>query len=123
MRYSRQEILKEIGKKGQQRIRKTTVAIVGVGALGTVSSELLARAGIGKLVLVDRDFVELTNLQRQSLFFEDDIGKPKAQCAAEKLKKINSEVKIEAFADDLDYKSIEKILKQTKIIFLFKHKL
>ena len=59
MRYIRQEILKEIGKSGQAKLSKSTAAIVGIGALGTVSSELLARARIGKLILIDRDFVEL----------------------------------------------------------------
>ena len=67
-RYHRQELYEAIGKEGQRKIRNTTVAIVGIGALGSVSSELLCRSGIGKLILIDRDFVDLTNLQRQVLY-------------------------------------------------------
>ena len=119
MRYSRQEIFKKIGKKGQQILRKSTVAIVGIGALGTVSAELLARAGIGKLVLIDRDIVEMSNLQRQSLFDENDVGKPKASQAKEHLSRINSDVKIDFFIDDLNFGNIEKIFnKKNKINLL-----
>jgi len=110
MRYIRQEIFNEIGKKGQQRLRKSTIAIVGLGALGSVSAELLTRAGIGRLILIDRDIVELSNLQRQSLYGEEDIGKPKALAAKEKLNKINSEVEIEIFIDDLNFKNINDII-------------
>jgi len=110
MRYLRQEIFREIGKKGQSKLRKSTVAIVGLGALGSVSAELLARAGIGKLIVIDRDIVELSNLQRQSLYDESDIGKPKAIAAKEKLSKINSEIKIDIFIDDLNRENIDKIL-------------
>lgn len=110
MRYTRQEIFREIGKKGQEKLRKSTVAIVGLGALGSVSSELLARAGIGRLILIDRDVVELSNLQRQSLFDEDDIGKPKALAAKEKLDKINSDVKVDFFIDDLNFNNINEMI-------------
>ena len=110
MRYSRQEIFGEIGKKGQKKLRKSAVAVVGLGALGSVSAELLARAGIGKLVLIDRDIVELSNLQRQTLFDESDVGKPKALAAKEKLNKINNEVEFDIFVDDLNFENINKIL-------------
>ena len=110
MRYIRQEIFNEIGKKGQDKLRKSTVAVVGLGALGSVSAELLARAGIGKLILIDRDVVELSNLQRQSLFDENDVGKPKASAAKEKLSKINSEIEINFFIDDLNHNNIGKFL-------------
>lgn len=93
-RYSRQRILSEIGKKRQEKIQESSIAIVGIGALGTVAAELLARAGVGKLILIDRDVVELSNLQRQLLFTEKDLGRSKAVVAAEKLKEINSEIKI-----------------------------
>jgi len=109
MRYIRQQISSEIGKSGQSKLRKSAVAIVGLGALGSVSAGLLARAGIGRLILIDRDIVELSNLQRQSLYDEYDTGKPKALAAKEKLNRINSEVKIELFIDDLNFKNIEKI--------------
>ena len=112
MRYIRQEIFAEIGKKGQEKLRKSTVAIVGLGALGSVSAELLARAGIGKLILIDRDVVELSNLQRQNLFDENDVGKPKALAAKEHLSKINSEIEINFFIDDLNFENIKKILNE-----------
>lgn len=112
MRYIRQEIFREIGKKGQKRLQNSYVAIVGLGALGSVSAQLLARAGIGRLVLVDRDIVELSNLQRQSLFDESDIGNPKASAAKEKLNDINSEIKIDFFIEDLNYENIGKILNE-----------
>ena len=113
MRYIRQEIFREIGKDGQKKIRNSSVAIVGLGALGSVSAQLLARAGIGKLILIDRDIVELSNLQRQSLFDESDIGKPKALAAKEKLSKINSDIKIDFFIDDLNYKNINELISIT----------
>ena len=110
MRYIRQEIFNEMGKKGQQKLRKSTVAIVGLGALGSVSANLLARAGIGKLILIDRDIVELSNLQRQNLFDESDVGKPKAFCTKEHLIEINSDIEIVSVIDDLNYNNINKIV-------------
>ncbi len=116
MRYLRQQIFAEIGKQGQSKLGKSSVAVVGLGALGSVSSELLARAGIGKLILIDRDVVELSNLQRQSLYGESDVGKPKALAAKEKLVKINSEIKIDFVIDDLNYENIGKILNDVDLI-------
>jgi len=116
MRYIRQQIFREIGKSGQKKLGKSTVAIVGLGALGSVSAELLARAGIGKLILIDRDVVELSNLQRQALYDEDDVGKPKAMAAKEKLSKINSDVEIDLFIDDLNSENIGKIFKNINLI-------
>src|SRR3989344_2567536 len=110
MRYTRQEIFSEIGKDGQNKLGKSSVVIVGLGALGSVSAELLARAGIGKLILIDRDIVELSNLQRQSLYDEGDIGKPKALAAKEKLNKINSEVEIDFYVEDLNSGNINEII-------------
>ncbi|MBI2655100.1 ThiF family adenylyltransferase [Candidatus Woesearchaeota archaeon] len=110
MRYIRQEIFREIGKKGQKKLSKSSVAIVGLGALGSVSAELLARAGIGRLILIDRDVVELSNLQRQALFDEKDIGKPKSLAAKEKLNKINSEIKIGFYVDDLNSDNISEMI-------------
>ncbi|MDD4877712.1 MAG: HesA/MoeB/ThiF family protein [Candidatus Nanoarchaeia archaeon] len=102
MRYSRQEILKEIGAENQKKLLASKVVIVGLGATGSSSAELLARAGIGHLVLIDRDVVELSNLQRQSLFSEEDIGKPKAVAARDAIHAINSEVKADAYPVDLE---------------------
>ena len=115
-RYSRQELYVRIGKEGQKKIRKTVIAIVGVGAIGSVSAELLSRAGIGRLILIDRDFVEESNLQRQVLYEEADIGKAKALAAQEHLKKINSDAKVDAYAADLTFRNIESALKDADII-------
>lgn len=95
-KYSRQILLKEIGENGQEMLSTKTAAIVGIGALGTVAAELLIRAGIGKLILIDRDYIEESNLQRQVLFTEQDVGKSKALTAKEKLQQINSSSKIMA---------------------------
>src|SRR6059036_2306578 len=100
-RYIRQTILREIGPEGQRRLSAASVAIIGLGALGTVSAGLLARAGIGHLRLVDRDVVELTNLQRQVLFDEKDVDLPKAEVAARRLRAVNSSVEIEGIAKDV----------------------
>ena len=105
MRYDRQALF--LGNEAVLREKK--VAIVGIGALGSVASELLTRAGVGNLVLIDRDSVELSNLQRQSLFDENDVGKMKATQAKAHLEKINSEIKIEAYSDDLNYENINLI--------------
>lgn len=109
-KYSRQIIFNKIGKEGQDKINKASIAIVGLGALGTVASEQLARAGIGKLILIDRDFIEESNLQRQTLYNEEDVGKFKAETAAKKIEKINSDVKIEYFVNDLNHRNIDKLL-------------
>jgi molybdopterin/thiamine biosynthesis adenylyltransferase len=113
MRYERQLFFKYIGKEGQDKIRKSIVTIVGIGALGSVSAELLARAGIGKLILIDPDNVEIHNLQRQSLFNEEDIGKNKAEVAKDKINKINSEVSVEthsAFLDETNLDLLQSIV-------------
>lgn len=108
-RYHRQEILSFIGKNGQEKIAKATVCVVGVGALGTVVSELLCRAGVGTLMLIDRDVVDLTNLQRQALCTEKDVGLPKPFAAATHLQDINSSVKILQRMLDLDNSWIKEV--------------
>lgn len=102
-RYSRQIRFAPLGEEGQRRIRAAHVAIVGCGALGTVQAETMARAGVGRLRLIDRDFVEWSNLQRQFLFEEADAaeGLPKAVAAARRLARVNAEVKVEAIVADL----------------------
>jgi len=115
LRYSRQTILPEIGTEGQEKISKATVAIVGIGALGTVAAELLARAGVGSLILVDRDIIEETNLQRQMLFTEKDVERSKAVVAAEKIREINSACNITVQAIHLSAKNI-KCLEQADLI-------
>jgi molybdopterin-synthase adenylyltransferase len=111
-RYARQERFASLGAAGQQQIGAGCVAIVGCGALGNTQADLLARAGVGRLVLVDRDFVELTNLQRQVLFDERDAAEamPKAIAAARRLAHVNSSVTVEAHAADLDSGNIAELL-------------
>ena len=103
-RYSRQILFKAVGEEGQAKLGSASAAIVGCGALGSVSASLLARAGVGRLRIIDRDFVEMSNLQRQFLFDEDDVRemKPKAVAAAEKLARINSGIVIEPVVSDLN---------------------
>jgi adenylyltransferase/sulfurtransferase len=102
-RYSRQVLFQGIGAAGQDRIRRSSVAIVGAGALGSIAAELLVRAGVARLRLVDRDYVDESNLQRQSLYDERDWkeGLPKAVAARRKLEAINADVAIDARVEDL----------------------
>ncbi len=109
-RYSRQEILQGLGAEGQERLSQAAVAVVGLGALGTVAAELLCRAGVGRLILVDRDIVELSNLQRQALYAEADVGLPKAEQAATRLAAINSRIVIEARPSDLAHDTVARLL-------------
>jgi len=111
-RYSRQVRFAPIGEKGQERIQASRVVLIGLGALGTVAADLLVRAGIGHLRIIDRDFVELSNLQRQSLFDEDDVRKnlPKAVAAESKLKRINSSVQVEAVVEDINPNNVEDFI-------------
>jgi adenylyltransferase/sulfurtransferase len=109
-RYHRQMLLPGIGEDGQRRLLGATVLILGCGALGSMAAETLARAGVGHLVIVDRDFVELTNLQRQVLFDERDVADalPKAEAARLKIARINSQVRVTAIVDDLDHSNIQR---------------
>ena len=115
-RYSRQEILQNIGEEGQKKLLNSSVAIVGCGALGTVAANNLARAGIGKISIIDRDFVELNNLQRQMLFDENDVGAPKAVAAAEKIASINSDIEVNPIIKDVNYTNIEEILNNVDLV-------
>lgn len=117
-RYSRQMLYREIGRAGQERIANTRLAIVGIGALGTIEAAILARAGIGFLRLIDRDFVEPSNLQRQVLFDEDDAtrGIPKAEAARSHLVAANSTVTIEARVEELDASTVDGLLKDVDIV-------
>jgi molybdopterin-synthase adenylyltransferase len=110
-RYLRQILFPPIGRSGQGKIGMASVALIGCGALGSASADSLVRAGVGRLVLVDRDYIELNNLQRQSLFDEKDIEErlPKAIAAARKLSLINSEVLIEPHVSDVTAGNIEKL--------------
>src|SRR5436190_472513 len=110
-RYHRQTLLAQIGSAGQERLARSCVLLVGCGALGSVIAEQLVRAGVGFLRVVDRDVVELTNLQRQVLFDEADAndGVPKAIAAARRLANVNSTVTVEPIVADVDAERIESI--------------
>ncbi len=111
-RYSRQTIFAPFGEAGQARLLAACVVIVGCGANGSMMASTLARAGVGTLVIADRDFVELKNLQRQILFDEDDVarGTPKAIAAAEKLRRANSSIQIEGIVTDVNAENIEDLI-------------
>jgi adenylyltransferase/sulfurtransferase len=111
-RYSRQILFHEIGRAGQERLLASRVLIVGCGALGASHAEMLSRAGVGKLRIVDRDFVEFTNLQRQTLFKESDAAErlPKAIAAKNRIAEINSETEVEAIIADVNNSNVESLI-------------
>src|SRR6267143_5346946 len=111
-KYSRQVLFAGLGEKGQQRLLKSSAVLVGCGALGTSAANLLVRAGVGRLRIVDRDFVEPSNLQRQTLFEEADAQEalPKAVAAERRLRAINSGVSVEGIVADLGPKNAEELL-------------
>jgi molybdopterin/thiamine biosynthesis adenylyltransferase len=117
-RYSRQVLFEPIGEQGQRRLRTSNVAIVGCGALGSVLANTLVRAGVGFVRLIDRDFIEINNLQRQVLFDEQDIADnlPKAEAAARKLRRINSAVEVEAIVTDVNATNVERLCADADLI-------
>ncbi len=117
-RYSRQMRFPGIGKAGQQKLLASRVTLCGCGALGTVLANVLVRAGVGFVRIVDRDFVEPSNLQRQVLFDESDVANnmPKSEAAAIKLAQINSGVAIEPVVADIDRTNIEDLCRDADVI-------
>lgn len=117
-RYSRQMLFPEIGKRGQEKLSNSRVLLVGCGALGASHAEMLARAGVGKLRIVDRDFVEFTNLQRQILFKESDAVDrlPKAVAAKTRIAEINSDIEVEAIIADVNYSNVESLINGCDLI-------
>ncbi len=117
-RYARQIRYAPIGQEGQRRLLASRVFICGCGALGSVLANTLARAGVGHLRIVDRDFLELNNLQRQVLFDEQDVaaGIPKAIAAKKRLEKINSQIEIEAIVADVDNSNIGQLVQDADVI-------
>lgn len=117
-RYSRQILFPPIGKSGQEKLLNSRVLLIGCGALGASHAEILARAGVGFLRIVDRDFVEFTNLQRQTLYSESDAKErlPKAMAAKNRLTAINSEIEIDAIVADVNHSNIENFVKDVDLI-------
>ena len=101
-----------MGKEGQRRLLESSAVVVGCGAIGASTAQLLARAGVGRLRVIDRDFVEPSNLQRQALFDEDDARQalPKAAAAERKLRMLNAEIQIEGVVADLTPREVQELL-------------
>lgn len=117
-RYSRQTLFSPIGKAGQERLGQASVAIIGCGALGTGLANHLCLAGVGRLLIADRDYIELNNLQRQILFDEEDIAQhlPKAVAAVNRLRRVNSEAKLEALVEDINADGIEALVQDVDLV-------
>ncbi|WP_163099633.1 ThiF family adenylyltransferase [Peribacillus alkalitolerans] len=117
-RYSRQILFSKIGREGQGRLKNKHVLLVGAGALGSANAEMLVRAGVGEISIVDRDYVEESNLQRQQLYTEQDVLNrlPKAEAARKHLLEINREAKITPYIMDGDAVSLESLVKSVDLI-------
>lgn len=117
-RYSRQTLFQPIGDEGQRSLMTARAVLIGCGGLGTIVADILVRAGIGFLRIVDRDFVDESNLQRQVLFDTDDVAQnlPKAEAARQKLMRINPESEIEAYVRDIDSTSIRSAVEDVDLI-------
>jgi molybdopterin-synthase adenylyltransferase len=117
-RYSRQSVLPQIGEDGQRKLGEAAVLVAGAGALGSSIAEILARAGVGLIRIADRDYLELHNLQRQTLYTEADVesGLPKAAAAAEHLRRINSTITVEPHVVDITRETIEPLIGGVSVI-------
>lgn len=115
-RYSRQISLPEIGEDGQEKLHKARVLIVGVGGLGSPIALYLAGAGVGTIGLVDADTVSISNLQRQILYAENEVGQPKVHCAAQKLQALNSDVKVHTYPFRLNQENVRRLITEYDII-------
>ncbi|PFZ28673.1 thiazole biosynthesis adenylyltransferase ThiF [Bacillus wiedmannii] len=117
-RYSRQELFSPIGEEGQRKIREKHVLIIGAGALGSANAEMFVRAGVGTVTIVDRDYVDWSNLQRQQLYAESDVENnlPKAVAAKKRLAEINSEVRVEALVQDVTAEELEELVTKVDVI-------
>jgi len=115
-RYSRQIILKKVGIVGQKKLLKSSVLVVGAGGLGSPEAIYLAALGIGKIGIVDKDNVEISNLSRQIIFETNDVNKKKSYAAINKLKKINPDIQLESFSKNLTIININQIAKKFDLI-------
>ena len=115
-RYSRQIILKKIGVLGQKKLLRSSVLIVGAGGLGSPIAIYLAALGVGKIGIIDKDNVEISNLSRQIIFSTKDLKKSKSSTAINKLKTINPDIKLKSFKKKIDKKNINKIAKNFDLI-------
>ncbi len=116
MRYQRQIIIPQIGEKGQEKLKKSKVLIVGAGGLGSAAAFYLASSGIGYIGIVDPDIVELSNLQRQILHNEDHLGMPKPISAMITLKKLNKQVNILPYLEEINTRNAEKLIHSYDVV-------
>lgn len=115
-RYARQTMLPEIGSGGQERLRAARVLIVGLGGLGAPVATYLAGAGAGHIALCDPDTVSLSNLQRQTLYAEADLGKPKAECALSRLRAMNSEIELTAVPEGITPENARRLVDDCELV-------
>ncbi|MEM0204417.1 MAG: HesA/MoeB/ThiF family protein [Nitrososphaerota archaeon] len=115
-RYDRQIRLPNFGVEGQRKLKTAKVLVAGVGGLGTAAALYLAAAGVGRLMLVDKEVVELSNLNRQILYTTNDLGKPKAKVAAERLSSLNPEISIEALMVEINEENVSEIIKGCNVV-------
>ncbi len=117
-RYNRQVLLPFIGEEGQKKICAATAVVAGCGALGSVIANVLARAGVGNLRIIDRDYIEESNLQRQVLFDEQDCREnmPKAAAAERKIRQINAGINVRAFVTDINPANVEELIKGADVV-------
>ncbi|RLA95878.1 MAG: adenylyltransferase [Deltaproteobacteria bacterium] len=116
IRYSRQIMLPSFGEEGQQKLKAAHVVVAGVGGLGSLSSMLLVAAGVGHLTLIDADRVELSNLNRQILHWEEDIGVEKVLSAARKLRKLNSTVEVMPRAEEITKENVASLVEGADLV-------
>ena len=115
-KFSRQIIIEKIGITGQRKIIDSSVCVIGCGGLGTSASQYLTMTGIGEIMLIDNDMIDLSNLNRQALFFEKDVGKSKVKVLSENLKKINNTIKVKYLKKKITKKNIVELLPNYKFI-------
>ncbi len=115
-RYSRFRVLEGIGASGMERIRQARIAVVGIGGLGSVSAQLLTSLGVGLVRVVDRDIVEVSNLQRQLLYTGNDVGKPKVEVAMKRLNELNPDVTIEALALSVTEATADRVVDEMDVV-------
>ncbi len=108
--YSRQEVMREIGQEGQNRLRSSSAVVIGLGGLGAAASAYLTMAGVGTIRLVDQDTVETHNLQRQILYSVGDVRKPKVEAASKRLKMLNPQVRLEPIAENVRESNVEQLI-------------
>lgn len=116
LRYNRQISLKAVDFDGQEKLKASRVLIVGAGGLGCAASQYLASAGVGKIILVDFDTISLSNLQRQILYTDADIGKPKAEVAKVRLQEINPNIEVKAVVKKCDDAEFAKLIQQVDVV-------